>query len=89
MGIIRLGYSSFFSKCCNFHGTFRNAIKYTKKFSYFLDNDASISCGKFGMFRQEYLSSVVNVLTNNVKISDETKADLFELKLSRIHEKIG
>ena len=41
------------------------------------------------MFRQEYLSSVVNVLTNSVKISDQTKADILLLNLPRIHEKIG
>ena len=37
----------------------------------------------------EYLSSVVNVLTNSVKISDQTKADSAQLNLPRIHEKIG
>ena len=41
------------------------------------------------MFRREYLSSVVNVLTKSLKMSDQTKADIFELNLPRIHEKIG
>ena len=41
------------------------------------------------MFRREYLSSVVNVLTNSLKILDRTKTDFFELNLLRIHEKIG
>ena len=41
------------------------------------------------MFRRQYLSSVVNVLTNSVKISDQTKADFVQLNLPRIHEKIG
>ena len=41
------------------------------------------------MFRREYLSSVVNVLTKSLKMSDQTKADFFELNLPRIHEKIG
>ena len=41
------------------------------------------------MFRRQYLSSVVNVLTNNVKISDQTKADFVQLNLPRIHEKRG
>ena len=40
------------------------------------------------MFRREYLESVVNVLTNNVKISDQTIADFAQLNLPRIHEKI-
>ena len=41
------------------------------------------------MFQLEYLSSVVNVLTNSVKISDQTKAGLVQLNLPRIHEKVG
>ena len=40
------------------------------------------------MFRREYLSSVVIVLTNSVKISGQTKADLFQLNLPRIYEEI-
>ena len=40
------------------------------------------------MLRREYLSSVVNVLTNSVKISDQTKADFAPLNLTQIHEKI-
>ena len=38
--------------------------------------------------RREYLSSGVNVLTYTLKISDVTKADFFQLSLSRIHGKI-
>ena len=41
------------------------------------------------MVWREYLSSVVNVLTNSVKISDQTKADYVQLNLPQIHEKIG
>ena len=41
------------------------------------------------MFLREYLSSVVNVLTNSVKISDQTIADFVQLNFRRIHEKIG
>ena len=41
------------------------------------------------MLRLEYLSSVVNVLTYTVKISDQTKADFAQLNLPQIHEKIG
>ena len=44
---------------------------------------------KFSMFRREYLSSVVNVLINSVKISDQTIADFFQVNLRRIHEKLG
>ena len=41
------------------------------------------------MFRREYLSSVVNVLRNSVKISDQTIADFVQLNIPQIHEKIG
>ena len=41
------------------------------------------------MFQREYLSSVVNVLTNSVKISDQSKADFPTLNLPQIYEKIG
>ena len=41
------------------------------------------------MFRREYLSSVVNVLTNSGKISDQTKADFAQINLPRIHEKLA
>ena len=41
------------------------------------------------MFRREYFSSVVNVLRNSGKISDQTEADFAQLNLPRIHEKIG
>ena len=41
------------------------------------------------MFRREYLSSVVNVLTNSAKISDHTKAYFAQLNLPQIHEKIA
>ena len=41
------------------------------------------------MFRREYLSSEVNVLTNSVKISDQTKVDFGTLNLPQIDEKVG
>ena len=41
------------------------------------------------MFQPEYMSSVVKVLRNSVKISDQTKADFARLNLPRIHEKKG
>ena len=55
----------------------------------FLGNGASSYCVNFSMFRREYLSSVVNVLTKSIKISDQTKADLATLNLPQIHEKMG
>ena len=41
------------------------------------------------MFQREYLPSVVNVLTNSVKVLDQTKADFFQHNLQGLHEKIG
>ena len=41
------------------------------------------------MLRREYLSSGVNVLTNSLEIGDVTKADIFQLNLSRIRRKRG
>ena len=41
------------------------------------------------MFRREYLSSVVIVLTNILDIEDQTKAHFFQLNLPRIRGKIG
>ena len=89
MEITWLEYSSFFSKFCKFNAHFRNAIKILEKVFYFSNNGASSCFVKFSMFRRQYLSSVVNVLTNSVKISDQTKADFAELNLPQIHEKIG
>ena len=37
----------------------------------------------------EYLLWAVNVLTNSVKISDQTNADFFQLNISQMHGKIG
>ena len=39
------------------------------------------------MFRREYLSSVVNALISSLKMSDQTKGDIFQLNLPRIHKK--
>ena len=41
------------------------------------------------MFRREYLSPEVKLLTNSVEISDQTIADFVQLNLPRIHEEIG
>ena len=87
--IIRLGNSSFFPKCSKFNAHFRNAIKNLEKIFYFQINGASSCYVKFSMFRREYLSSVVNVLTNSVKILDQTKADFAQVNLPQIHEKIS
>ena len=89
MEIIRLGYSSFFSKCFKFHARFRNAIKNPEKVFWVPDNGVSCCWEKFCMFRREYLSSVVNMLTKSLKMSDQTKAAFFQLNLARTHKKLG
>ena len=55
----------------------------------FLGNGASSYCVKISMFRREYMISVVNVLTNSVKIPVPTIEDFVQLNLPQIHEKIG
>ena len=79
----------FTTEWSKFNAYFRNAIKDEEKVFCFWDNGASSCCAKFRMFRREFLSSVVNVLTNSVKISDPTIEDFVQLNLPRIHEKIG
>ena len=61
--------------------------KFQKNSFFFGDNCASSCFVKFSMFRREYLSLTFNVLTNSVKISDQTKADFVQLNLPQIHEK--
>ena len=84
-----LGYSSFFPKRSKFNAHLRNAIKNAETAACLLDNGASNYFAKFSMFRPEYLSSVVNVSINSVKVSDRTIANFVKLNLPRIHEKIG
>ena len=64
-------------------------LKNPEKVFCFSDKYASSCCVKFSMLTREYLPSVVNVLTNSVKISDPTIADFVQLNLPRIHEKMG
>ena len=80
--IIRVGYSSFVSKCFKFHGHFRNEIKNCEKVFCFWDNSLWNCCRKFCIFRREYLAPAVNVLANRLKISDRTKADFFPAKFT-------
>ena len=39
------------------------------------------SCAKLCTLQREYLLWAVNVLTNSVKISDQTNADFFQLNI--------
>ena len=46
-------------------------------------------CRKFGVLRQEYLSSAVYALANSLKIYDQSKAVFFQLNLPEIHREKG
>ena len=39
--------------------------------------------------QREYLLSAVNVLTNSLKIPNQTNADFSKLNISQMHAKIG
>ena len=39
--------------------------------------------------QRQYLLWAVNVLTNSLKISDQTDADFFQLNISQMQGKIG
>ena len=56
---------------------------------YFWDNGVWTCFAKLCTSQREYLLWAVNMLTNSVKISDQTNADFFQLNLSQMHGKIG
>ena len=62
--------------------------KLQKKHFCFLDNSISIGSPKLSLLQREYLSSVVNVLTNSPKSPDITKREMFELKFWQSEEQI-
>ena len=64
-------------------------MKNPEKVFYFLDNGVWSCCSKVCTLQREYLLSAVNVLTNSLKISDQTNADFFQLNISQMHGKIG
>ena len=74
--------------CSKFHVHFRTTIKNRDEDFCFREKGVSI-CAKLCTLQWEYLLSAVNVLTNSLKISGQTKADFFQLNISRIHVKIG
>ena len=41
------------------------------------------------MLRREYLSSVVNMLTKSLKMSDQAKADFLQFNLPQTHKEVG
>ena len=60
-----------------------------KKKSFIFEIMAFELVPKLCTLQREYLLSAVNVLTNSLKISDQTNADFFQLNISQMHGKIG
>ena len=60
-------------------------MKNAEKVFRLLNKSVWSYCRKFGVLRQEYLSSAVNVLANSLKIYDQSKAVFFRLNLPEIH----
>ena len=58
-----------------------------KKVFPFWDKIVWSCCQKICILRREYLSSGVNVIKNSLKISDVTKADIFQLDDLKFIEK--
>ena len=73
----------FFCKCSKFNINFKNGKRISEKFLCFCDNCIWTSCVKPSLFRGEYLSSAVNLLTTSLNIFHITKRD-FSL-LCRFH----
>ena len=61
--------------------------KNPEKVFYFLDKCVWTCCAKLCTLQREYFLSAVNVLTNSLKISDQTNADFFQLNISQMHGK--
>ena len=62
-------------------------MKNQEKLFRFSDNSVWICGRKFCILRQEYLSSVVSVLANSLKIYDPSKAVFSQHNLPEIHGK--
>ena len=64
-------------------------MKNPEKVLRFCDKSVWSCYRKFCVLRQEYLSSEVNVLTNSLKIYDQSKAVFFQLSLREIDGEKG
>ena len=87
--INQLWRSSFFWKCSKFHVDFENARKSPEEAFCFWDNCFRIGCVKYSLFRREYWSSAVNVLTNTYKALRLTKTDFFHSLTFKMITKYG
>ena len=63
-------------------------MKKPEKAFYFLDNGVWTCFAKLCTLQREYFLSAVNVLTNSLKISDQTNADFLQLNIFQMHGKI-
>ena len=86
--INKLWWSSFFSKCSKFKLDFKNAEKNGEKGFSFWHNCIWIGCIKLSLWRREYLSMALNVLTNSVKIFRITNRDFLQLNCLPIYQSI-
>ena len=84
-----IGYEGhFFWKCskCNLH--FKSAEKNWEKVFSFWDNSIWIGCFKLSLYRRQYLSSSVNMLTNSPKILHSTNIDFSQQNCLHINQQI-
>ena len=86
--IDRLWGSNFFWKSAKFNVDFKNAEINSEKVFCFWDNRIWNGCVKLSLYRRQYLSSSVNVLTNNLKNLQSTKMDFFQLNYAQRDEQI-
>ena len=64
-------------------------MKNPQKVFYFWENGVWTYWAKLCTLQREYLLWAVNVLTNSVKISDQTNADFLQLNISQMPGEIG
>ena len=84
MEIIKVRFSTFYSKFSKFHAHFRTAIRNLENVFCLRDNGVWI-CIKMWKLQREYLLSAVNDLTNSLKITNQTNKDFFQFNISQIH----
>ena len=85
--IIKVRFSTFYSKFSEFHAHFRTAIKNLEIVFCLRDNGVWIWI-KMCKLQREYLLSAVNDLTNSLKITNQTNKNFFQFNISQIHGKI-
>ena len=77
--IIKVRFSTFYSKFSKFHAHFRTSIKNLENVFCLRDNGVWI-CIKVCKLQREHLLSGVNDLTNSLKITNQTNKDFFPIQ---------